>query len=143
LQNREDLLKLLSRDLAIAVSVSFGHDCLGEFSSRCAGRSESRYNISCKISHLGLHPYRGSNLCATFGMVGGRAGRRRLHEISNSATYRYLSIAVQVRKVQNQTMNETVITIRRARGVDAGDIAAVHDAAWRDAYRGLIPGREL
>jgi ribosomal protein S18 acetylase RimI-like enzyme len=76
-------------------------------------------------------------------MVGGHAGRRRLHEISNSATYRYLSIAVEVGKVQNHTMNETVITIRRARGVDAGDIAAVHDVAWRDAYRGLIPGREL
>ncbi len=40
-------------------------------------------------------------------------------------------------------MDETVITIRRARRADAQDIAAVHDAAWRDAYRGLIPGREL
>ena len=40
-------------------------------------------------------------------------------------------------------MDETVITIRRARRADAQDIAAVHDAAWRDAYRGLIPGGEL
>ena len=40
-------------------------------------------------------------------------------------------------------MDETVITIRRARRDDARDIAEVHDAAWRDAYRGLIPGREL
>ena len=40
-------------------------------------------------------------------------------------------------------MDETVITIRRARRADAQDIAAVHDAAWRAAYRGLIPGGEL
>ncbi len=40
-------------------------------------------------------------------------------------------------------MAETVITIRGARASDAKAIAAVHDAAWRDAYRGIIPGREL
>jgi ribosomal protein S18 acetylase RimI-like enzyme len=40
-------------------------------------------------------------------------------------------------------MDQTVITIRRARRADAEDIAAVHDIAWRDAYRGLIPGGEL
>src|SRR5579875_3643975 len=40
-------------------------------------------------------------------------------------------------------MAETVITIRAARAGDAEAIAAVHDAAWRDAYRGIIPGREL
>ena len=40
-------------------------------------------------------------------------------------------------------MVETVVTIRGARTRDASDIAAVHDAAWRDAYRGIIPGREL
>ncbi len=40
-------------------------------------------------------------------------------------------------------MIEAVITIRSAREGDAEGIAAVHDAAWRDAYRGLIPGREL
>ncbi len=40
-------------------------------------------------------------------------------------------------------MADTVITIRGARGSDAEAIAAVHDAAWRDAYRGIIPGREL
>ena len=40
-------------------------------------------------------------------------------------------------------MVETVVTIRGARTGDASDIAAVHDAAWRDAYRGIIPGREL
>ncbi|MBO0733476.1 MAG: GNAT family N-acetyltransferase [Methylocapsa sp.] len=38
---------------------------------------------------------------------------------------------------------ETVITIRNAREGDAEGIAAVHDASWRDAYRGIIPGREL
>src|SRR5256885_9142253 len=40
-------------------------------------------------------------------------------------------------------MIEAVITIRNARTGDAEGIACVHDAAWRDAYRGLIPGREL
>lgn len=40
-------------------------------------------------------------------------------------------------------MVERVITIRGARTGDAEAIAAVHDAAWRDAYRGIIPGREL
>lgn len=40
-------------------------------------------------------------------------------------------------------MTETVITIRGARASDAEAIAGVHDAAWRDAYRGIIPGREL
>jgi ribosomal protein S18 acetylase RimI-like enzyme len=40
-------------------------------------------------------------------------------------------------------MIETVITIRNAREGDAEGIAAVHDAAWRGAYRGLIPGLEL
>ena len=40
-------------------------------------------------------------------------------------------------------MVETVVTIRGARTSDADDIAEVHDAAWRDAYRGIIPGREL
>jgi ribosomal protein S18 acetylase RimI-like enzyme len=40
-------------------------------------------------------------------------------------------------------MVDTVITIRRARKVDAEEIASVHDASWRDAYRGMIPGREL
>src|SRR5919204_688291 len=40
-------------------------------------------------------------------------------------------------------MIEAVITIRNAREGDAEGIAEVHDAAWREAYRGLIPGREL
>jgi ribosomal protein S18 acetylase RimI-like enzyme len=40
-------------------------------------------------------------------------------------------------------MVETVVTIRGARISDAQDIAEVHDSAWRDAYRGIIPGREL
>src|ERR1700689_1759285 len=40
-------------------------------------------------------------------------------------------------------MVETVVTIRGAKIGDAQDIADVHDAAWRDAYRGVIPGREL
>jgi len=40
-------------------------------------------------------------------------------------------------------MVETVISIRTARLGDEVDIASVHDAAWREAYRGVIPGREL
>ncbi len=40
-------------------------------------------------------------------------------------------------------MVETVISIRTARRGDETRIAAVHDSAWREAYRGVIPGREL
>ena len=40
-------------------------------------------------------------------------------------------------------MVETVISIRTARLGDEAQIAEVHDAAWRDAYQGVIPGREL
>ena len=36
-------------------------------------------------------------------------------------------------------MVETVISIRAARLGDEGEIATVHDAAWREAYRGVIP----
>lgn len=37
-------------------------------------------------------------------------------------------------------VSELVISIRRARPADAEGLAAVHDAAWREAYRGLIQG---
>jgi ribosomal protein S18 acetylase RimI-like enzyme len=40
-------------------------------------------------------------------------------------------------------MVETVISIRTARLGDETQIAHVHDSAWRDAYQGIIPGREL
>ncbi|MDB5570813.1 MAG: family N-acetyltransferase [Hyphomicrobiales bacterium] len=40
-------------------------------------------------------------------------------------------------------MDDIVITIRHASSSDADEIADVHDAAWRSAYRGIIPGREL
>jgi ribosomal protein S18 acetylase RimI-like enzyme len=40
-------------------------------------------------------------------------------------------------------MVDTVISIRTARNGDESSIAQVHDAAWRGAYRGIIPGREL
>jgi ribosomal protein S18 acetylase RimI-like enzyme len=40
-------------------------------------------------------------------------------------------------------MVETVISVRMARPGDEEGISRVHDAAWRDAYRGVIPGREL
>src|SRR5215475_8671305 len=40
-------------------------------------------------------------------------------------------------------MSIDAIEIRLARADDAASIAEVHDLAWRNAYRGLIPGREL
>jgi ribosomal protein S18 acetylase RimI-like enzyme len=40
-------------------------------------------------------------------------------------------------------MVQALITIRDARESDAPGIAEVHDAAWRHAYSGIIPGREL
>jgi ribosomal protein S18 acetylase RimI-like enzyme len=40
-------------------------------------------------------------------------------------------------------MVETLISVRMAKPGDEAGIACVHDAAWRDAYRGVIPGREL
>jgi ribosomal protein S18 acetylase RimI-like enzyme len=40
-------------------------------------------------------------------------------------------------------MKTDAIEIRLARPEDAHAIADVHDAAWRLAYRGMIPGREL
>jgi ribosomal protein S18 acetylase RimI-like enzyme len=40
-------------------------------------------------------------------------------------------------------MVKTLVTIRTARENDAQGIAEVHDAAWREAYLGVIPGREL
>ncbi len=40
-------------------------------------------------------------------------------------------------------MVSTLITIRNALSRDAAGIAEVHDLSWREAYRGIIPGREL
>src|SRR5579872_2967330 len=40
-------------------------------------------------------------------------------------------------------MNTVLIEIRRARSSDAAVLAATHDAAWRTAYQGIIPGPEL
>ncbi|WP_165901645.1 GNAT family N-acetyltransferase [Ancylobacter aquaticus] len=40
-------------------------------------------------------------------------------------------------------MSTLLVETRRARPADAGDIADIHDSAWRFAYRGLIPGAEL
>jgi ribosomal protein S18 acetylase RimI-like enzyme len=40
-------------------------------------------------------------------------------------------------------MSTLVIDIRPARASDAAAIAEAHDEAWRYAYRGIIPGREL
>jgi ribosomal protein S18 acetylase RimI-like enzyme len=40
-------------------------------------------------------------------------------------------------------MSQAALSIRLARPRDATGIATVHDAAWREAYRGIIPGPEL
>jgi ribosomal protein S18 acetylase RimI-like enzyme len=40
-------------------------------------------------------------------------------------------------------MDEIVISVRPASRSDVDQIVDVHDAAWRGAYRGLIPGIEL
>jgi ribosomal protein S18 acetylase RimI-like enzyme len=40
-------------------------------------------------------------------------------------------------------MSTLAIDVRRAETRDAEEITAVHDAAWRYAYDGLIPAREL
>ena len=40
-------------------------------------------------------------------------------------------------------MTAITISIRRARPEDAGDISTVFDAAWREAYRGLLPAVTL
>ncbi|MGL5136420.1 MAG: GNAT family N-acetyltransferase, partial [Beijerinckiaceae bacterium] len=40
-------------------------------------------------------------------------------------------------------MATKTIKMRIAEPADAAGLAAVHDAAWREAYRGIIPGREL
>ena len=40
-------------------------------------------------------------------------------------------------------MNTEAIAIRTARPSDAHDLAEVHDGAWRFAYRGVLPGRDL
>lgn len=40
-------------------------------------------------------------------------------------------------------MTTSAIAIRPAKEGDAAGIAAVHDEAWRFAYRGVLPGNEL
>jgi ribosomal protein S18 acetylase RimI-like enzyme len=40
-------------------------------------------------------------------------------------------------------MSELVISIRRARQEDAAALSGVFDAAWREAYAGIIPGVAL
>jgi ribosomal protein S18 acetylase RimI-like enzyme len=40
-------------------------------------------------------------------------------------------------------MKTNVIGVRRAEAKDAEAITAVHDSAWRLAYEGMIPAREL
>jgi ribosomal protein S18 acetylase RimI-like enzyme len=40
-------------------------------------------------------------------------------------------------------MSTVLIEIRRAKSADALAVAETHDEAWRGAYQGVIPGREL
>ena len=40
-------------------------------------------------------------------------------------------------------MTTTLIEVRRAKASDAAHLATTHDEAWRNAYRGIIPGQEL
>jgi ribosomal protein S18 acetylase RimI-like enzyme len=40
-------------------------------------------------------------------------------------------------------MSTVLIEIRRAGAADAKSVADTHDDAWRTAYQGIIPGREL
>jgi ribosomal protein S18 acetylase RimI-like enzyme len=40
-------------------------------------------------------------------------------------------------------MSTTLIEVRRAKTNDAVSVAETHDEAWRNAYRGIIPGSEL
>jgi ribosomal protein S18 acetylase RimI-like enzyme len=40
-------------------------------------------------------------------------------------------------------MKELVISIRRAKSEDAAALSSVFDAAWREAYRGIIPAVPL
>jgi ribosomal protein S18 acetylase RimI-like enzyme len=40
-------------------------------------------------------------------------------------------------------MSTVLIEIRRAKPSDASAVAEAHDEAWRGAYQGVIPGREL
>lgn len=43
----------------------------------------------------------------------------------------------------NSIMSTALIEIRRAKPADAAAVAMTHDDAWRNAYQGIIPGREL
>src|SRR2546423_241918 len=47
------------------------------------------------------------------------------------------------RRLRLANVSELVISIRHARPSDAAGLSAVHDAAWREAYRGVIPGVTL
>ncbi|MEN3209070.1 GNAT family N-acetyltransferase [Methylorubrum populi] len=40
-------------------------------------------------------------------------------------------------------MTTNTVSIRRARSADAAGLSAVFDAAWREAYQGVIPGVAL
>src|SRR4051794_3260612 len=40
-------------------------------------------------------------------------------------------------------VSELVISIRHARPQDAAGLSGVHDAAWREAYQGVIPDLAL
>lgn len=65
----------------------------------------------------------------------------RLSNIVNSPLTKDLNAGVVIGSIK--VMNTTLIEIRRAKPADAGAVAETHDEAWRNAYRGIIPGAEL
>src|ERR1700682_1929096 len=65
----------------------------------------------------------------------------RLSNIVNSPLTKDLNAGVVIGSIK--VMNTTLIEIRRAKPADAGAVAETHDEAWRNAYRGIIPGAAL
>jgi L-amino acid N-acyltransferase YncA len=45
--------------------------------------------------------------------------------------------------MSDKPMTEIVISIRRARSEDAASLSNVFDAAWREAYQGILPSLTL
>src|SRR2546423_15425650 len=65
----------------------------------------------------------------------------RPRNIVNCPLTRDLNEALRV--CFNHAMSTTLIEIRRAKAADAVTVAETHDEAWRNAYRGIIPGSGL
>ena len=87
------------------------------------------------------------DLIGEYGRIPARVRRlrRKLGGQEKSLRRACQDLAARARAGRNLlAMVETVISIRPARGsATKAEIARVHDEAWREAYRGVIPGREL